>query len=43
MGPLGLISGLKEPDLGFRGLGLLYGRTDIRTNVKKFTLVQVCV
>ena len=30
MGLIGLISGLKEPDLGLRILGGMYGRTDGR-------------
>ena len=36
LGLLGLISGLKEPDLGLRGLGEggTYGRTDVRTDVR---------
>ena len=38
---LGLISGLKEPDLGLSGLGGgTYGRTDVRTDVRKFTPVS---
>ena len=34
-----LISGLKEPDLGLRGLGGNV-HTDVRTDVKKFTPVS---
>ena len=45
MGLIGLISGLKEPDLGQSGLGGgTYGRTDVRTDgrtdVRKFTPVS---
>ena len=37
LGLIGLISGLKEPDLGLRGLG---GKTYGQTDVRKFTPVS---